>query len=313
MLLAAAGCAEDNTTAPTQPVDGDRDAGGPAPDVDPDAPGTEDADADVVPEGLVRVDRGSYTAGSPVSEPGRTADEVEHRVTVSRAFYIGIHEVTQDEWALTMGDNPSGYRACGGSCPVEKVSWFDAVAYANALSEAEGLAPCYLEPQFSQTYTREDAVAERTPLWPDGAACTGYRLPTEGEWGLAARAGSVTAFHGGEITNTECDDPVMDGVGWYCGNSDDLTHPVGEKSPNNWGLYDVHGNVWEWVWDGLEDYSAQPVTDPIGPESANVRVQRGGAWSFTAKFCRAATRTGVYPGERAPDVGFRVARTIFCE
>ncbi len=307
ILLGAASCGDSADTASTRELDPDTGNNNGGADAGVDAPD------DPTPDGFIHVVAGSFTIGSPATELGRSADERQHRVTISRDFYLEAHEATQDVWATTMGANPSGYRACGGTCPVETVSWFLAVAYANARSDAEGLEPCYLEPQFQSPYTAEDAEAMRDPLWPDGIDCKGYRLPTEAEWEYAARAGSAAAFHGGEITDVECSDPVLDDIGWYCGNSGNLTHPVGEKSPNAWGFYDVHGNVWEWTWDGFADYPDEDATDPTGPEGANLRVQRGGAWSFSAGFCRAGTRTGVFAGQKGTDVGLRLARTVFFE
>jgi formylglycine-generating enzyme required for sulfatase activity len=307
ICLALAACGDSADTAGTRPVDndtGDSDAGM---DTGTDAP------EDPTPPGFVHITAGSFTIGSPAGELGRSDDEQQHRVTLSRDFYLSAHEATQDDYATATGSNPSGYRACGGDCPVESISWFDAVAYANARSAAEGLDPCYLEPQFQQPYTTEDAGEMRDPLWPEGIDCKGYRLPTEAEWEYAARAGSGAAFHGGDITDAECSDPVLDGIGWYCGNGENQTHTVGEKAPNDWGLYDVHGNVWEWSWDGFADYPDEDATDPTGPEGGNLRVQRGGAWSFSAQFCRAATRTGVFAGQNGTDVGVRLARTVFFE
>ena len=305
--LALAACGDSTDTAATRPVNTDTGGADAGVDLPPDLPD------DATPPGFVHVRAGSFAIGSPVGELGRSDDETQHRVTLTRDFYLNAREETQDAWAAAMGANPSGYTACGGTCPVETVSWYDAIAYANARSLAEGLPACYLEPQFQSPYAAEDAAAERVPLWPDGIDCQGYRLPTEAEWEYAARAGATTAFHAGDIVNDMCADPVLDGVGWYCGNSDDQTHPVGEKTPNAWGFYDVHGNVWEWVWDGFRDYPGDDATDPTGPDEGRLRVQRGGAWSYSAGFCRAATRTGVFGGQSGTDVGVRLARTVFFE
>lgn len=304
-LVALVACGDSTKTADTSGVDPDLgvDAGA---DIGQDTQEPED-------EAFVHISAGSFTIGSPVDELGRSDDETQHRVTISRDFLIGTYETTQDEYATAMGDNPSGYRACGGTCPVETITWHQAVAYANARSEAEGLDPCYLEPQFQLPYGAEDAEAMREPLWPEGIDCEGYRLPTEAEWEYAARAGTSTAYFNGDNSDIECSDDVLGEAAWYCGNSDNQTHPVGEKLANAWGLYDVHGNVWEWVWDGFADYPGEDATDPIGPESSRLRVQRGGAWSFSAQFCRAATRTGVFGGQSGTDVGVRLARTVHFE
>jgi len=137
-----------------------------------------------------------------------------------------------------------------------------------------------------------------------------YRLPTEAEWEYACRAGSNTAFANGGITETGCGhDPNLDAMGWYCGNSGSKTHPVAQKKPNAWGLYDMHGNVWEWCQDWYGDYPRGHVTDPAGPSSGSLRVNRGGGWSSNAGFCRSAFRDCYSPGFRYGYLGFRLART----
>ncbi len=275
------------------PLDAGRDAGAPLPDgAAPDA-------AFEVGE-FVRVEPGVFAMGSPPDEPGRDLNaETQHEVTITRAFLIKATEVTQGEWRALMGGNPSHFQACGDTCPVEQVNWGDAVDYANALSDAQGLPRCYDE-------GREFA----------GLDCPGYRLPTEAEWEYAARAGTQTAFHTGDITQPDCDpvDPSLDRAGWYCGNAGGTTHPVAEKEPNAWGLYDVHGNVWEWVNDWYDSgYGGRnrAATDPIGPTRGRKRGHRGGSWDATAARARAARRvqTGVGPDLRIEYIGFRLART----
>jgi formylglycine-generating enzyme required for sulfatase activity len=246
----------------------------------------------------VRIEPGEFTMGSPEDELGRDDDETQHRVTITRAFSLKATEVTQAEWRAVMGTAPSYFTNCGDTCPVEQVSWFDAVDYANRLSDAEGLARCYADD------------AERTFA---GLDCAGYRLPTEAEWEYAARAGTVTAFHTGDVTQPyDCDpvDPNLDAAGWYCGNAGSTTHPVGEKQPNAWGLYDMHGNVWEWVHDWYGDYPAGDVVDPLGAAAGFNRVVRGGSWDTDALFARAASRSGLNPDFRFNYYGFRPARSL---
>ena len=269
-----------------------------------------DAGVLVVPPGYVHIPSGTYQRGSPDNEPGRTSEETLHRVTITRDFFMKSTEVTQDEWAALMAANPSGFRACGGACPVENITWYMALAYANAVSVQEGLKPCYLEPQFNTTYESVDAQSNRAPIWESGPECEGYRLPTEAEWEYAARAGATTAFHNGSLTDQGCEDTGLDAIAWYCGNSDNMTHPVAQKEPNAWGIYDVAGNVWEWTWDGLDPYAEEPLSDPVGPPEDSLRIQRGGSWSFSATFCRSASRTGVAPSERGNEAGLRLARTV---
>jgi len=243
----------------------------------------------------VRIAPGVFTMGSPAGELGRGADEVQHQVTITRAFLMKTTEVTQEEWQAVMGANRSRFEDCGGNCPVETVSWNDAVDYLNRLSDAAGLARCY--------------DANRTFA---GLGCLGYRLPTEAEWEYAARAGTQTAYHTGVNTQTLCNpvDPNLNLAGWYCRNAANTTHPVGEKQVNAWGLYDMHGNVWEWVQDWYAAYPAGAAVDPVGPAAGASRVVRGGSWSQDAQFARAANRRGNGPGDRDSSISFRPARSL---
>ena len=250
------------------------------------------------PRGYVRIEAGEFTMGSPAGELGRDDDEVQHQVTITRAFELKATEVTQAEWQAVMGNNPSYFAACGGNCPVENVSWYDAVDYMNRLSDNEGLARCYAN-------DAERAFA--------GLDCPGYRLPTEAEWEYAARAGTQTAFYTGGITHPfDCEplDPNLDLAGWYCGNAGDTTHPVGLKQVNAWGLYDMHGNVLEWVQDWYGGYPAGAAVDPLGSAAGVVRVVRGGSWSLVAGFARSAGRFWFDPGPRNFNFGFRPARSL---
>ncbi len=137
-----------------------------------------------------------------------------------------------------------------------------------------------------------------------------YRLPTEAEWEYAARAGSTTAFPNGGITMTDnsCDyDPNLDAIGWYCGNSDRETHPVAQKQANAWGLFDMSGNIREWIQDWYGDYPIGSVTDPTGPSTGSSRVLRGGSWNDHAWICRSAYRYWISPDNRIFSLGFRLA------
>jgi formylglycine-generating enzyme required for sulfatase activity len=201
---------------------------------------------------------GTFTMGSPPEELERFDDEAQHQVTLTQPFYLQATEVTQGQWEALMGSNPSYFNACGTDCPVESVSWEDAQDFINALNE----------------------LNEGT-----------YRLPTEAEWEYACRAGSTTAFANGDITVTGCArDPNLDLMGWYCYNAESTPHPVAQKNPNDWGLYDMHGNVWEWCQDWYGDYPTDPVTDPTGPETGASRVYRGGSWKEQARLIRSALR-----------------------
>jgi formylglycine-generating enzyme required for sulfatase activity len=185
-------------------------------------------------EGFVRIAGGTFTMGSPSSELGWDSDETQHEVTLTRDFWLQTTEVTQGAYQALMGSNPSSFTACGASCPVEQVSWYDAIAYANARSRAEGLPECY---------DGEGNVIGGTTVYE----CCGYRLPTEAEWEYAARAGMSTATYRGDLTGDpfSCDpQPSLDSIAWFCGNAGDQTQVVGGKAPNAWGLYDMLGNVW---------------------------------------------------------------------
>jgi formylglycine-generating enzyme required for sulfatase activity len=211
----------------------------------------------------------------------RFADEVQHSVTVS-SFYLGRYEVTQKEWREVMGNNPGYFK--GDDLPVENVSWYEAVEYCNKRSQKEGLTPAYTIKGTNVTWNKK---------------ANGYRLPTEAEWEYACRAGTTTPFNTGSS---------VDSAGWYGNNSDGKTHPVGEKQPNAWGLYDMHGNVWEWCWDWYGDYAGGAQTDPSGAGTGSYRVVRGGSWAYGAGLLRSAGRLRFFPVDRYNILGFRVAR-----
>ena len=232
---------------------------------------------------FVRIPAGTFTMGSPENEPGRDSDETPHQVTLTQDFYMMTTEATQAQWETVMGSNPSYFSDCGGNCPVEKVSWNDVQDFITALNAMDG----------------------RT-----------HRLPTEAEWEYAARAGTTTAFYSGVITHTGSSpvDPNLDAIGWYHGNSDGgssdrTSHPVAGKQPNDWGLYDMSGNVLEWCQDWYGAYPAGPVTDPEGPADGSERVLRGGGLGSFAENCRSAERKPGLPSISTPSYGFRLALT----
>ena len=204
----------------------------------------------------------------------------EHDVTITRDFCLGTYEVTQAQWRAVMGEPPAGlgFDACpgevGDNCPVEQVSWNDVQLFIAALNAAEGT--------------------------------TAYRLPTEAEWEYAARAGTTTEWSWGSNGGD------AGAYAWYTLNSSGATHPVGQKAPNPWGLYDVHGNVREWVqdWYAADYYSSSPVTDPTGPAtgSGSGRVIRGGSWDDVAVDLRSASRFGASPVSSDHTIGFRLVR-----
>jgi len=226
-------------------------------------------------------------------------------------------EVTQKEWSTLIGNNPSEFRDCGEDCPVERVNWYDAVYYANRLSEAENLESCY---RLDGCTGAVGVDLNNCNVFFKGLDCKGYRLPTESEWEYATRAGTKTAYwigsnvgDGGQEVCLE--DPLgilLPEAAWYGYNSDWTTHPVGQKAANPFGLYDVHGNVSEWVYDWFGNYDsfcAEGCEDPRGPDEGSYRVFRGGSWLSHAKYVRAANRDNRSPGRRHGSLGFRLARS----
>lgn len=228
---------------------------------------------------------GSFIMGSPANETGRNSNEGPLRQVTVSSFFIGRFPVTQSEYEKVMGKNPSHHD--GLNLPVEQVSWFDAIEYCNRRSAMEG---------FTQAY----AVSGNTVTW--NRAANGYRLPTEAEWEFACRAGTRTPFYRGDSVND---------AGWHVGNSGKQAQAVGQKLPNDWGLYDMHGNVLEWCWDLLGEYTAEAQTDPQGAVSGTHRVYRGGSWAFQPHLTRSAYRFGNNPNMTSYFVGFRVARNGF--
>jgi formylglycine-generating enzyme required for sulfatase activity len=235
---------------------------------------------------FVYIAPGAFIMGSPIDEEGRYPDETQHQVTLTRGFYLQTTEVTQAEWQRVMGNNPSACMSCGSSCPVESVTWLQAVLYANALSRLEGFAECY---------DNSGNVMGSGNIYD----CAGYRLPTEAEWEYAARAGTTASRYG-----------ALERVAWYEGDTWSGPHAVGMLEPNAWGLYDMLGNVWEWTHDWYAPYDGAAI-DPVGAASGSNRVLRGGGWCFDAQGVRAAMRCSVSPADRYDDLGFRVVRTAF--
>ncbi len=235
-----------------------------------------------VSENFVRVEGGRFQMGSTA---GASDEEPVHQVRVS-SFYMSRYEVTQWEWKAVMGSNPSHFK--GDDRPVEGVSWYDAVKYCNRRSEKEGLKPVYR--------TNGSNVSAD---W----SANGYRLPTEAEWEYAARGGNSSngyKYAGGHSPGK---------VAWYWDNSGRKTRPVGRKAPNELGLYDMSGNVWEWCWDWKGSYeSSGSQSDPRGPASGSNRVDRGGSWDDSARYLRLAYRFNIGPGISFSRLGFRLVR-----
>ena len=256
---------------------------------------------------FVLVPAGSFTMGSPPEEPGRVSDENQHTVTLTDSLYVCRHEVRQAEWDSVMGWNESTFQ--GPDRPVEQVTWFDAVKFCNNLSSRDGYTPVYAITgvAFTGNHIRDAAVQLN-------ASANGYRLLTEAEWEYACRATSTTAFCDGGVTNvstTDCLPPDLnlDPVGWYCGNASNRTHDVGGKGANRWGLKDMHGNVQEWCWDWwAASYLSGSLSDPVGPDSGQYRILRGGSYLSYALNGRSAVRIGNVPWRRSFNIGLRVAK-----
>ena len=243
----------------------------------------------------VRIKAGSFTMGSPSNERGRDDDERQHRVTITRDFEIQTTEVTQGQFQDVMGYNPSRFTSCGRECPVEQVSWDEAAAYCNALSERASLGQCY-----GCNGSGRDVTCSPSSRYSLPYVCPGYRLPTEAEWEYAARAGTTGSRYGN-----------LNAVAWYSDNSESTTHRVGQKRASVWGLYDMLGNVLEWCHDWYgDDYPSGSVTDPTGSASGSRRVFRGGSWGNLARGTRAAYRSRNTPGYRHYYLGFRPSRSL---
>lgn len=211
-------------------------------------------------------------------------------VRISRGYWIGEAEVTQKQYVGLVKSNPSHFKRCGERCPVEGVNWYDAARYANKLSEAEGVQKCFV------------GEGEKIRGVGDGKGdyvrCRGWRLPTEAEWEYAARAGEKTARYG-----------KIDEIAWYLHNSGNKTHPVGQKKPNVWGLYDTLGNVWEWTYSGYGAEEQQIAVDPVGASQGDLRILHGGCWFSHRGATRITFLHLSIPEDANAHYGFRLVRS----
>ena len=236
------------------------------------------------PHGMVSIQPGTFTMGTPV--PNRSTDETAHKVHLSRGFLMGATEVTQGQWLALMGTNPSQFSSCGPTCPVDSVTWYAAIEFCNRLSRREGLEPAYNTTQSGVIWNRDAA---------------GYRLPTEAEWEYAAQAG-----RGHQLLTTD----QSRAIAWILENSSDTTHPVALKKPNAWGLYDMFGNVLEWMWDWYGPYPSGEARDPTGPSTGTRRARRGCSWFTAGQGIRSSVRYNDWPDGRCNHVGLRLVRTV---
>jgi len=228
-----------------------------------------------------RIETGTFKMGSPENEQGRSNDESQHKVKLTQAFYIGVFEVTQRQWEQVTGKTAGAFK--GLVLPVEMVNYNDIRGSSagagwpatNSVDEASFMG----------------ALRAKTGL-------VTFDLPTEAQWEYACRAGTDSPYAGD-----------LDEMAWIKGNSGKTTHPVGQKRPNAWGLFDMHGNVFEWCLDWREEYSAGSTIDPKGEASGSARVIRGGSWYYDAQQCRSAHHFG-NSGRRLANIGFRAANTL---
>jgi len=219
---------------------------------------------------LVLIPAGEFMMGSPASDKDAFPfEKPQRRVRITKPFYLGKYLVTQEQWEAVTGSNPS--RLKGPKNPVETVSWDDCQQFLGKLNSKSA------------------------------AGGGKFQLPSEAQWEYACRARSTTRYCFGD------DESKLDDYAWYLANSDGKTHPVGEKKPNGWGLYDMHGNVWEWCQDWWKDgyYKESPVDDPTGATVGSLRVVRGGCWGLPAWGCRSANGSKDLSG--GGDLGFRVS------
>jgi formylglycine-generating enzyme required for sulfatase activity len=228
---------------------------------------------------LVRIPAGEFHMGSPLSEAERNPDEKIHIVRITRPFYMAQREVTQAQWQKVMGSNPSWFRKCGPDCPVEKVNWHQVNEFMESLNQ--------------HTHA-------------------GFRLPTEAEWEYACRAGTATPFSTGmnlttEQANYDGDYPYAE---FRKGKNRGSPLRVGSFSPNAWGLFDMHGNVWEWTADLYCPYPDDDISDPHPLCAADLRVVRGGSWYFGADSARCALRYTHHPGDSGFSIGFRLVADV---
>jgi len=225
---------------------------------------------------FVWIPPGSFMMGSPKEEKLRHEEETQHKVTLTKGFYMGVDTVTQEQWQQVMGNNPSHFKG-EKNLPVDAISWNDCQQFIKKLREKD-----------------KDEKA--------------YRLPTEAEWEYACRAGTTTPFHFGETISTEQANYFGEGVygNGKKGVNRQKTTPVGTFPANAWGLHDMHGNLRQWCQDWYGGYPNNDVTDPQGPEKGQFRVLRGGCWLNNPQFCRSAHRVGHVPGNRGSDYGLRL-------
>ena len=266
----------------------------------------------VIPE-MILIEGGTFSMGNNYFNEGDDTELPVHNVSLS-PYYMGIHEVTQLEYKTLIGSNPSNTSyGIGDNHPVNTVSYYDVMVYCNILSLSENLTPCYTIDGSTDPTDWGSIPTDSDDTW-DAVVCdfsvTGYRLPTEAEWENAAKGGVSCEDHNrysGCFYETDLTD-----YAWYDTDSGETTHKVGVKLPNQLGLYDMSGNLFEWCWDWYASYTANAVTNPTGPASGSSRIIRGGSFTHIAASCRSAYRAywlPCTPDYKSPFYGFRLVRT----
>jgi formylglycine-generating enzyme required for sulfatase activity len=283
-------------------------------------------------DGFCRVEAGCYVMGAPTDEWGRGAiSSNQVQVTITRPFELGQTEVTRGQWVELGLSQPAQYLQLGSAdclesdCPQGNVDFFDAAEFANRYSARQGLDPCYLLEECSGEFGNQFVCRSIHTTTASAYDCVGYRLPTEAEYEYAARAGTTTAFHSGPITpqvDSACHmDSNLELIGWYCHNSEKRAHPVAQKQANDWGLFDVSGNVCEWCNDVYKPlgYGTGPLVDPSGiPRdgsdmtalSGEDRVTRGGDYTMPAFMNKNDWHASFADYAFGANIGIRLARTL---
>lgn len=269
---------------------------------------------------------GSFVQGSPKTEPGRFANEGPQRlVKLTHGFWMWKTEVTQRTFKSVMGYNPSQFKSCGPSCPVEQINWFQAIHLANSLSKQQGLSACFICGGEKQSVSCELKQQYQRQAY---YKCPGWRLPTEAEWEYAARAGNQGMSPSKKRTHSLArHQKKLASYAWFSNNSDIKykggfqcnrtdsprrcgTHPVGSKQPNAWGLHGLLGHVWEWCYDWYSPtYTKGRTEDPIGAPQGTNRIGRGGSWNSPARLLRNANRGRLNPKHGYSSIGVRLVRT----
>lgn len=247
--------------------------------------------------GMRRIPRGRWLIGSPESEPNRYGDESQHSITLS-AYWMDTTEISRSLFRKLMGHDPS-LQECPDDCPVENVTWFEAILFSNARSKASLRDTAY---QYSALIKSPEGSVTSLSNLVIRPGTDGFRLPTEAQWEVAARAGSSASWAWGD------DSTSAQNFAWHQTNSSNQPHPIGTLRPNAWGFHDLHGNVSEWIWDWYDGYRLQDTLDPQGSVWSDQRVFRGGNWSSSTKWMRCALRDGAGPSYRASTLGFRCVR-----